>query len=153
LQISRGGPISSWGVSDPQIVYTGSESETAGEPKGRAAMPGRDALGYTDLIFVDPYLTPDSPPVALLDVDYCVDLFTPSISNPDPEIPPDLWLDCLVAADPFTGVTFDIGDAGRASDWLSPNEILRYVRDNKGTHLYKTNIHTGISTKLVDKVQ
>jgi hypothetical protein len=114
-------------------------------------MTGRAALGFTDLIYEFVHSTTDNAQVGLLDVDYCVSQFTPPISNPDPDIPPDLWLDCLVTADPYTGVPFNIGDATGMSSWLSPTEILRYVRD-KGSHIYKTDIYTGVSTKLVDKV-
>ena len=145
LRIERGGPISSWGVSGPQIVYTGTTTDTTESPSGSYAMPRSGLTGFTDLIFQH------AIPRGMLDVEACVTLFTPSVSDPDPDIAADLWVNCLVDTDPFGEGQFDTGDARGIYLWLSPTEIAHHVRE-KRVHIYKTNMYTGESTKLVDSV-
>jgi hypothetical protein len=147
LQITRGGLLSSWGVSAPQIVFTGTPTETASGPGGLAAMPRPGETGFGDLIFQD------RTPRGILNVETCVAKFTPPVNDPDPAIAADLWLDCLVDNDPYTGSAFNMGDAGRGS-WLSSNEILHTIREQRRlVSIYKTNIHTGVSTKLIDDAE
>lgn len=157
LQITRGGPVSSWGVSAPQIVYTGSTNEVASEPNGLAAMPRPvEFVGVGDLILAGDNNNVTATTWGMLNVEACITAFTPPVSNPDPEIDPNLWLTCLVDTDPYTGEEFDLGDADRAmfGYWLSPNEILHEVREKRRlVSIYKTNVHSGISTKLVDDAE
>jgi hypothetical protein len=150
LQITRGEPqtsISSWAVSEPQIVFTGTPTETTSGPGGLAAMPRPGETGFGDLIFED------RTPRGMLDVEMCVTLFTPPVNDPDPAIAADLWLNCLVDNDPYTGSPFNLGNAGRGS-WLSSNEILHTIREKtRLVSIYKTNIHTGVLTKLIDDAE
>jgi hypothetical protein len=153
LQITRGGSLSSWGISDPQIVYTGTENENAGNPGGVGAVPGRGAPGFGDLIFEYVSFTTDPTQIGMLDVETCVTLFTPPPSDPDPEIAANLWLNCLVDADPYTGQQFNVGDA-KIGSWLSSSEMLYQIREKRRlVSIYKANIHTGVSTRLIEDAE
>jgi hypothetical protein len=147
LQITRGVPLSNWSISAPQMVYLGSATETADEPGGIAAMPGRGATGVGDLI------SQTGDPRGILDVETCVTLFTPPIPDPDLGFDADLWVTCLVDIDPYSNISLDVGDTAGHS-WLSSNEFFYNVREKRQlVSIYKTNIHTGESTKLIDDAE
>jgi hypothetical protein len=109
-------------------------------------MPGRGATGVGDLI------SQTGGPKGILDVEKCVTLFTPPISDPDPSFDADFWLNCLVDNDPYTGSSFNVGGTSGHS-WLSSNEFFYNVREKRHKSIYKTNIHTGVSTKLIDDAE
>jgi len=153
LNITRGvpsDPISTWGISAPEIVYAGSATETSGRPAGISAMPRPGLAGIDDLIFQH-----RSPP-GILDVNACVSLFA-TLSIED--LQPDLWLDCLEDRDPVTNSLFDVGGAGMGS-WQSSHEILHERGENVTLRnkrerrqlisIYRTNIYDGVSTKLIE---
>jgi hypothetical protein len=152
LKIPRGGPSTlistwNWDISAPQIVFTGTATETAGDPGGIAVMPRPGVAGVSDLLFED------GSPGGILDVELCIGLFTPPLNDPDPEIGADHWVNCLIDNDPYTGLSYDLGNAGRGS-WLSSSEILHDAREKRRlVSIYRTNIYDGVSTKIIDDAE
>ena len=154
LRITRLGSIDSWFISPPEIVYTGATTDTGNEPGELAARPRPEGFVCTtgsdhcDLILVTDNSNLTTTRRIMLDVEQCISAF-----NPAPAIAPDFWSDCLVTEDPFTGDPFNLGDAGTGS-WQSPDHVLDVVREKRHkTSVFRTNIHDGVSTKLVDNAE
>lgn len=127
LQITRSEYLQDWTVLPPEIVYTGSTTETVSEPWGLSARP-KPVASTGDLILAGG---------GMLDVEACVAKF-----NTGNAPPTDLWVDCLLPE-------FDTGDAGFGS-WQSPEFVLHSVREKRKKSVFKTNILNGVSTKLID---
>ncbi len=126
---SAGEALQNWTISQqPEIVYTGSTTETVSEPWGLSARP-RPMASSSDLILVGG---------GMLDVKACVEEEFNTGSAP----PTDLWVSCLLPE-------FNTGDAGFGS-WQSPEFVLHSVREKRKKSVFKTNILNGVSTKLID---
>ena len=90
----------------------------------------------------------------MLDVDLCIMEFTPPPSDPDPVIAPDKWLTCLIGNDPYSGDPFVLGAAPWFASWLSANDKLHSIREKRHkVSVYRTNIHDGVSIKLIDDAE
>ena len=142
LQLIHSELLKDWTVSLPEIVYTGSGTETVAEPAGSIARP-RPAESSGDLILVhgvDSYR-------GMLDVERCVSLFN-ATSAPAT----DLWVDCLLLDE------FDTGNAAFGS-WQSPNFVLYQARNKQNgknynvPSIFRTDIRNGETTKLIDNAE
>ncbi len=161
LQIERDpfDSLDSWVISPPEIVYTGATTNTGNEPGGLAARPRPEGFvcptssGHCDLILVSDDSNVTTTRRGMLDVEYCVWRFTPPAT-----VGPEDWRnnECLVDSDPYTGESFDLGDTVGGTwhgggSWQSPDDVLNVVREmRRHTSGFRTNIHDGVSTKLVD---
>ena len=157
LQISRLGTLGTWAISPPEIVYTGRTNNTAGEPGGTAARPRPEEFvcstssGHCDLILVSDDSNVTTTRRGMLDVEACVSWFNPPVT-----VGPNDWLNCMVVEDPYTGDSFDLantvgGTWHGGGSWQSPDDVLHVLREKRRkTSVFRTNIHNGVSTKLVD---
>ncbi len=157
LRISRVGTLKCvetqvcWDISPPKIVFTAPDTNTGNVPGGGDAKPRHGEFSCNispepcDLILVDG---------GMLDVEQCVLLFNPPAAWPP--VGPEPWRGCLVGEDPYANDDpFDIGNndvSGRS--WQSPDHILHTVREKRRkTSIFRTNIHDGVSTKLIDNAE